>query len=86
MKKEYKQLQKKLKNSFVQSQKDYGIVTGVHEWLLQSGLKPNLKHKNIVYTIFGSVPYPYQEVDRKTILKYLKKNKYKEFKQSLIKS
>ncbi len=80
MKKTYKQLQKKLKNHFDKpTTRDYNIAGGVGLWLKQCGIKkPTAKHLNIVCLIFGSVPYPYQEKDRKVILKYLKKHKYKD--------
>jgi len=88
MKKAYKQLRKKLKNSFTPISKgnEYKTYGGVGEWFIHSGIKPTSKHLNIVCTIFGSVPYPFQEQDRKVILKYLRKHKYKEFKSEFTNS
>ncbi len=81
MKKAYKELRKKLKNKFVKPKgNDYAINGSVGLWLHQCGIKPTETHITIIYKIFGSIPYPYQEWDRKFILKYLKNNKYKGFK------
>jgi len=83
MKKEYKQLRKKLKNKFDKPRgKDYAIQGSVGMWFEQCGIKPTSKHLNIVCTIFGSVPYPYQEYDRTTIIRFLKHNKYKGYKNA----
>ncbi len=79
MKKAYKQLQKKLKNKFIQSG-EYGVPSAVDEWFKQCKINPTSEHLNIVCTIFGSVPYPHQEKDRLFIIEYLKDNKYKVFK------
>jgi len=82
MKTAFKQLKKKLENKFDRpSGKDYAIKSSVGLWVSQCEIKPTSNHLNIICTIFGSVPYPYQEADRKKILKYLKKNKYKDFKK-----
>jgi len=80
-KKAYKELQKKLKNRFKPTTKDYNINGSVGQWVAQSNIKPKPEHTKIICLIFGSVPYCYQESDRKVILNYLKKHKYKEFKR-----
>lgn len=81
MKKAYKQLQKKLKDdfAFARSAREYYTLGTVGQWVKYCGIKPNADHTTIICKIMGSVPYPYQERDRKIILKYLKKNKYKDF-------
>ena len=87
MKTAYKELRKKLQNVFsVPKGNDYAIKGSVGLWFTQCGISANSKHLNIVCTIFGSVPYPHQEEDRLIILNYLKKNKYKEYKNDLCKS
>jgi len=78
-KKAYKQLQKKLQDSYFNKKGEYGISGSVGDWLKQSSIKPTKEHLTIVFNIFGSVPYPYQREDRSTIIKYLKKNKYKAY-------
>ena len=78
MKDAYKTLRKKLKNEFTKPKGEYGVPSAVGDWFKQCGIKPTSKHLNIVCTIFGSVPYPHQEKDRKFIVKYLKNNKYKD--------
>jgi hypothetical protein len=84
MKKTYKELRKKLKDKFVKQQgTSYNINSSLGLWLIQSDIKPTPKHINIICTIFGSVPYPYQAEDRGIILTYLKNNKYKDFKNAL---
>ena len=81
MKKAYKEIRKKLKNEFIKPQgRDYEIKSSVGLWLTQCGITVDTKHLTIICTIFGSVPYPYQEQDRQVILKYIKNNKYKDFK------
>ena len=82
MKKAYKELQKHLKNKYVKQNQNggYPISDSVGLWVHQCGIRMRSYHFIIIANIFGSVPYPYQEADRKKILKYLKKNKYKEFK------
>ncbi len=82
MKKAYKQLQKDLKDEFVNHNpnRDYGVGASVGEWVRQCGIRPTATHTRIICEIYGSVPYPYQKRDRKIILKYLKRNKYKVFK------
>ena len=81
MKKAYKELRKKLKNKFVKPKgNDYEINGSVGLWVTQCGIKATSKHTDIICTIFGSVPYPYQELDRKFILYFLRENKYKDFK------
>lgn len=78
MKKEYKQLRKKLTNKFnpmLPYNNGYETVGNVQHWVKQSGIKYNSNHLKIICLIFGSVPYPYQKKDRKKILKYLKNNK-----------
>jgi len=85
MKKAYKQLQKKLSNKFKRlDSKDYSVLGNVIRWVEQSGIKYNRKHLDIICNIIGSVPYPYQEKDRKVILKYLKNHKYKEFSKKFM--
>lgn len=80
MKKAYKDLRKKLKNHFDKPKgSNYEVSSSVGLWLHQCGVKPTEKHIQIIYKIFGSIPYPYQETDRKFILRYLKKNKYKDY-------
>lgn len=85
-KKAYKELQKKLKNKFTRVGSEYGIPSVVGLWFLQCGIIHTSDKLNIVCTIFGSVPYPHQEADRKIVLKYLKKNKYKQFKKTYFKT
>lgn len=79
MKKAYKQLCKKLNDGFTKSGNSYDINGSVGKWVHQCGIKATSEHTEIICIIFGSVPYPYQQADRKTILKYLKKNKYKDY-------
>ncbi len=80
-KKAYKQLRKKLKNHFtIPKGNNYAVYSSIGLWVKQCGITPKLEHTNIICTIFGSVPYPFQEADRTKILKYLKNHKYKEFK------
>ncbi|WBC28509.1 hypothetical protein TPMD03_37 [Thiohalocapsa phage LS06-2018-MD03] len=81
IKKEYKALRKGLKNSFTRDgDMDYSTKGAVLDWIKQSGLKVTEVKFHIICKINGSVPYPYQKKDRKKVLKYLKKNSYKEFK------
>jgi len=80
MKAAYKELRKKLQDSYTPDGRDYRVNSSIGQWVRYSGIKPTLKHTNIICTIFGSVPYVYQPKDRKVILDYLKKHKYKEFK------
>lgn len=86
-KKIYKQLQKKLKNEFTKlpNVEGYDTVANVFDWLQQCGIKDIKAGFKIICLIFGSVPYPYQPNDRKVILKYLKKNKYKDYKNGKLK-
>jgi len=85
MKTEYKELRKKLKNEFKKpSGNDYKITHSVGEWLKQCGLKPTSTHLTIICKIFGSLPYPYQELDRKFIIDYLKNNKYKVYREKYL--
>ena len=79
-KKAYKELQKKLKDKFTKPRGEYAIPTVVGTWMAQCNIKPTATHLNIICKIFGGVPYPHQPLDRKVVLKYLKKNKYKKFK------
>ena len=83
MKKQYKELKKKLKNEFIKPNhgQNFDAYGGVGLWCLQCGVKPSQIHTTIICKIIGRVPFLYQESDRKVILKYLKKNKYKEFKE-----
>ena len=83
MKKAYKELKKKLKNEFIKkgSGQNYEISGSVGLWVTQCGIKATSDHTNIICTIFGSVPYPYQENNRKFILHFLRENKYKDFKR-----
>jgi hypothetical protein len=79
----YKLLQKNLKDIFVrQNHSTYSVVGGVVDWLQQCGLEANYKQLKIVYNINGSIPYPYQQSDRKLVLDYLKNTKYKKYKKS----
>ena len=82
-KKAYKQLQKKLQNKFDKPKYngEYCGLSSVRLWVKQCGIKPHVDHTRIICKIKGRVPYPYQKADRKFILKYLKKNKYKDFKK-----
>jgi len=77
MKKAYKDLRKNLKNKFkkLPYNGEYCTVGNVEHWIKQHCKKYSKDHFVIVCNIMGSVPYPYQEKDRKKILKYLKKNK-----------
>jgi len=88
MKKEYKELRKKLKNEFKPSKKnlEHKLKGSVGLWLIQCDIEPTSIHLNIICSIFGSVPYCNQEYDRKYILDYLQNNKYKEFKSDLQKT
>ena len=83
MKKAYKQLQKKLGDEFefATNALEYYTLGSVGQWVKHSGIKPTEDHTTIICKIMGSVPYPYQEADRKKILTYLKKNKYKDYKK-----
>jgi len=84
MKDSYKELRKKLKDQFDTPQgNNYAVKGSVGLWVKQCGIKPNKLHTQIICNIFGSVPYPYQSQDRKTILKYLKNNKYKDYKKKV---
>ncbi len=80
----YKQLRKKLKNSFAPTTKDYNLNGSIGQWVRQSGIIPNSNHTMIICSIFGSVPYCYQENDRKKILLYLETNKFKQFKKDFL--
>ena len=84
MKKAYKQLQKKLKDefAFATTALEYYTLASVGQWVKHSGIKPTEAHTQIICKIHGSVPYPYQDKDRAKVLKYLKKNKYKDFKNA----
>ena len=75
--KAYKQLRKKLKNKYQKQNtaKGYNIYGSVGDWVTQCGINCKPTHLRIICEIFGSVPYVYQERDRKVILKYLKENK-----------
>lgn len=81
MKKAYKELRKKLKDDFtkVNSGFNYEIQASVGYWVKQSGIKPTAEHTTIICLIFDAVPYPYQPQDRKEVLDFLKKNKYKDY-------
>jgi len=80
MKKIYKDLRKNLKNSFTKlSGNEYPVVESVEWWIKQHCGECSKDHLSIVVKIMGSYLYPYQKADRKKILKYLKKNKYKQF-------
>lgn len=85
-KKIYKELQLCLKDSFTASlgktEHGYNIVKGVADWVKHSDMKPTKTHTDIICDIFNnSIPYPYVDKHRKVILKYLRKNKYKDFKK-----
>ena len=77
MKKQYKELQKKLKNKFDKPLgNNYPIYSSVGLWLKQCDIDPTEEHLNIIFYIFGAIPYPYQESDRLEILSYLKTYPY----------
>ncbi len=81
-KEQYKELRKKLKDKFQRSKHmDYEIAGSVGEWLKQCDIIPSTGKLKIICTIFGSIPYPYQEKDRKFIITFLRENKYKDFKK-----
>ena len=82
MKNEYKELRKKLKDEFsrINNGKVYESIGSVGLWVKQCGIKPTVIHTNIICGILGRVPFVYQQSDRKIILSYLKKHKYKDFK------
>ena len=80
MKKAYKELQKRLVNRYLKPKGEYGIPSSVGDWFVQCGIKPTSNHLAIVCKIMGYIPYPHQESDRLIIITYLKKNKYKVYK------
>ena len=80
----YKQLRKKLQNKFKVTTKDYSLNGSIGQWVEQCGIKPLAAHTNIICTIYGSVPYCYQEQDRQQILLYLETNKFKQFKKDFL--
>ncbi len=51
MKKVYKELQKKLKNTFIKKGvgQNYEIRGSVGYWLVQCGIKPNVLHTLIIF-------------------------------------
>jgi hypothetical protein len=73
----YKKLRKKLNKDFVNNQRgEYDMIEGVNDWLVQSGLKPKLEYRIVLFVINnGKMIYPFQKEDRKKIFKYFKKNK-----------
>jgi len=71
LKKQYEELQKKLKNTFVKQKGHYEINGSVGFWLKQCDIQPTPEHLKIIYFIFGAIPYPYQESDRLEVLDYL---------------
>ena len=81
-KKIYKELREKMKNTYNHSSNNnYGIVDGVGTWMVQCDVKPTQEKLELLCKINGGKYfYPYQKADRKVILKYLKKNSYKDFK------
>jgi len=83
-KKAYKELQKRLKDSYVKTGNNYHTFGSVGDWVKQSSIAPTRAHTLIICKIFGSVPYTYQKEDRKVILSYLKNTKFKKFKKELI--
>ena len=82
MKAEYKELRKKLKDRFTRINQGNGFETicSVGLWVKQCGIVPTAIHTNVICKILGRVPFVYQPDDRKIILSYLKKHKYKDFK------
>ena len=82
MKKQYKELKKKLKDTYIKqgSGANYEVSSSVGYWVAQCGIHPTEEHTKIIYNIFGSIPYPYQKLDRKIVLDYLHTNKFKDFK------
>jgi len=76
MKKEYKQLRKKLKDEFINPYtSEYRVLGALVAWVNQCGIKCNASHVEILGGIMEGTIYPYQRRDRKKILKYLKRNK-----------
>ncbi len=68
-----KELRKKLKNKFMKNVKEYGVITGIKSWLEQCGIEYTEKKLEILVTANGGkLFYPYQEADRKRIIKWLK--------------
>ena len=82
MKKTYKELQKKLSDNFTNIQFEYSLIGGIKDWLNTCNIKPTEKHINILCKIFNNyIPLVYKQSHRLEILKFLKNNKYKQFKK-----
>jgi len=86
MKKAYKELQANLKNSYSmelgRTEHGYNIMKALHDWVEYCNMKSSDDHITVICRIFDMVvPFPYMKKDRKKILKYLKKNTYKQFKK-----
>jgi len=82
MKKQYKELQKKLVNiELPKSNNEFGLVSNLKIWLNECDIKPSIKTLTVIYYIFKSAPYVHQEQDRLVIINYLQSNKYKQFKK-----
>ena len=76
----YNDLRYKLKDEFKKlPQNDYGLMDGVGNWVVQSGIRLRSQHIEIVCNVFGSVPYPYQANDRIIILDYLATHRFGQF-------
>jgi hypothetical protein len=81
MKKQFKELKKKLCNSFPEddNRQSYAIYHSVNVWLEHCGITPTTTHVSIITAIYGAIPLCYQESDRLEILNYLATHKYKDF-------
>jgi len=75
-KKAYKQLRKGLLDEFVNPfGNSYECSGAIEAWVNQSGIVWHRKHTVIILGISKGMMYPYQQVDRRTVIKYLKENK-----------
>ena len=76
--KPYKALRKKLSKKYVcpyTPQQGYQTMGAIESWVEQSGIRCTAEHVDILCSIMGGVFYPYQKSDRRTVIKYLKRNK-----------
>ena len=75
-KKAFKQLRKNLDHNFTNPYtKEYECYGAIRSWVQQCGMKCTDKHLQIILEINNGTVYPYVKRDRRTVIKYLKRNK-----------
>lgn len=81
----YNDLRDNLRDKFdLTKTNDYSIMGGVTYWIKQSGIRVQKGHINIVCTIHGSIPYPFQFKDRERVMGYLKTHRFGQFSREFL--